>query len=238
MTDSAATALPLALLGLGVLLLVATGSILLLAGRIDLRRSVMVHVPLAQAWQGIRHFPGLHGRHGKVRGLAAIEDWTLRRGDGEGPGTIWRAHGRWRDAPYWADVEIVRVDAGRELAITLIRDSLGTHRGLQGHLGSLTLEAIAPGTTKLTWRLRARLRGPRLRLAHVFSGPRLRARLFDQGLRSIKVRMEQTTAAGAGTAGSAPEAERGPSPRSEAIETPLAEGPLPRSPEREPQDSL
>lgn len=236
MTDSAATALPLALLGLGVFLLVAAGTILLLAGRIDLRRSVMVHVSLAQAWQAIRHFPGLHGRHGKARGLAAIENWTLRRGDGEGPGTIWRAHGRWRDALYWADVEIVRVDAGRELAITLIRDSLGTHRGLEGHLGSLTLEAIAPGTTKLTWRLRARLRGPRLRLAHVFSGPRLRARLFDQGLRSIKVRMEQTMAAGA--AGSAPAAERGPSPRPEAIENPLDEGPLPRSPERGSQDSL
>jgi uncharacterized protein YndB with AHSA1/START domain len=238
MTESAAAVLPLALLGLAAFLLVAAGSILLLSGSLDLRRSVMVHVPLAQAWKAIRHFPGLHERHGKARGLAAIEDWTLRRGDGEGPGTIWRAHGRWGGAPYWADVEIVRVEAGRELAFTLMHDSLGTHRGLEGHLGSLTLEATAPGTTKLTWRLRARLRGPRLRLAHAFSAPRLRARLFDQGLRSIKVRMEQAMEAAAGADGNAPAEAQGPPPRREAGEIPLTDGPFSRPPDRGPQDRL
>jgi hypothetical protein len=238
MTDSAATVLPLALLGLAAFLLFVAGSILLLAGRLDLRRSVLVHVPMAQAWKAIRHFPGLHERHGKARGLAAIEDWTLRRGDGESPGTIWRAHGRWGGAPYWADIEIVRADAGRELAITLVRDSLGTHRGLEGHLGSLTLEATAPGTTKLTWRLRARLRGPRLRLAHVLSAPRLRARLFDQSLRSIKVRMEQAIERAAGVSGNTPAEEQASPPRPGAIEIPLADGPIPRPPDRGPQDTL
>ncbi|MBI4169231.1 MAG: SRPBCC family protein [Acidobacteria bacterium] len=239
MTDSAAASLlPFVLLGVSALLPVAAVSILLLAGRLDLRRSVLVHVPAAEAWETIRHFPGLHERHGKARGLVAIEQWTVRRGDGESPGTVWRAHGRWGEAAYWADVEIVRADPGRELAITLIRDSLGTHHGLEGHLGSMTLEAIAPGTTKLTWRLRARLRGPRLRLARTLSAPRLRARLFDQGLRSIKVRIEQAAARAAGASGSAAPAGHGPRARPGTIETPLADGPIPPPPDRRPQDRL
>jgi hypothetical protein len=232
------TAAPVLLLSLGAFLLGGVGSILLLAGRLDRRRSILVHVPLAHAWKAIRHFPGLHERHGKARGLVAIERWTLHRGDGESPGTVWRVHGLWGGAPYWADVEIVRVEAGRELAITLVRDSLGTHRGLVGHIGSLTLEAIAPGSTKLTWQLRARLRGLRLRLAHARSATRLRARLFDQGLRSIKVRMEQATDATAAASVSMPPVEQEPRPRRGAMEAPPVEGPLHPPPDPGPQDML
>ncbi len=185
--SSAAPVLVLLLL----LLLVGAGLLVIAAGRLDLRRSVLVHVPRAGVWEGVRHFPSLHARHGKARSLGRIEEWILQRGDGEGPGTVWRAIGWWGDAPYWAEVEIVAATPGRALAIALLRDSLGTHHGLRRHLGSLTLEELGPGTTKLTWRLRARLRGVRLRSERLLDISRLQARLFDQGLRSIKVSLEK-----------------------------------------------
>jgi len=163
---------------------------LAIAGRLDLSRSVLVHAPTSRAWEFIRHYPTLHARHGKARDLCQINEWMLRRGQGEDAGTVWRALGTWGGAEYWADVEIIRVDPGKELAISLRRDSLGTHRGLRGHLGSLSLEAVAPDTTKLTWRLRARLRGPRLILERLVACPRLQARLLDQGLRSLKVEID------------------------------------------------
>jgi hypothetical protein len=76
------------------------------------------------------------------------------------------------------------------LTFALRRDSLGTHRGLRRHLGTLTLEAAGSDSTKLTWRLQADLRGPRLVLARLTSRARLQARLFDQGLRSLKVAID------------------------------------------------
>ncbi|MBI1951691.1 MAG: SRPBCC family protein [Acidobacteria bacterium] len=173
------------------LVLLATGA----AGyvrvrRLELNRSVLVHAPPGRAWEFVRHLPTLHERHGKARDLCRIRDWTLRHGDGERDGTVWRAHGAWDGAPYWADLEIVRAEPGRELAFALRRDSLGTHRGLRRHHGSLKLEAVGPDATKLTWSLRADLRGPRLILARMSSRPRLQARLFDQGLRSLKVAID------------------------------------------------
>jgi len=163
---------------------------LVMAGRVDLSRSVLVHAPADRAWEFIRHFPTLHSRHGKARDLCPIAEWVLRRGDGESAGTVWRGLGTWGGTGYWADVEIVRNVPARELAVSLREDSLGTHRGLRGHLGSLTLEAVDAGTTKVTWRLRARLRGPRLLLERLGAGPRLQARLLDQGLRSLKVEID------------------------------------------------
>ena len=187
---SGATGLHLLVITIAVLSAVIGILGFVIAGRLDLCRSVLVHAPADRAWEFIRHFPSLHSRHGKVRDLCRITEWTLRCGDGEHSGTVWRVIGTWDGAEYWADVEIVRTDPGTEIAVSLRRDSLGTHRGLRDHLGSLTLEAVGPDTTKVTWRLRARLRGPRLILGRLGAAPRLHARLLDQGLRSLKVEID------------------------------------------------
>jgi len=165
---------------------------LLVAGRVDLTRSIVVHAPVDRAWESIRHFPTLHTRHGKARHLCRFEEWTLRRGDGEHAGTIWRGSGAWGIKPYWADVEIVWTAPGREIAFSLRRDSLGTQRGLCDHVGSLRLESVDAATTKVTWLLGARLRSPRLILERLRAGSRLRARLLDQGLRSLKVEIDRS----------------------------------------------
>jgi hypothetical protein len=164
---------------------------LLPGGRLDLSRSVLVHASTESAWEIVRKLPDLHGRHGKTKDFGSIVGWSLRHGDGESAGSVWRVQGTWRRVPYWADVQVIRIVSGRELTIRLLRDSLGTERGLRDHLGSLSLEMIGPDATKITWRLRARLRDPRLLLARLLSLPRLRARLFDVGLRSLKVEIDQ-----------------------------------------------
>jgi len=179
------------LTGLVFLLLAAAFLGLLPGGRLDLSRSVIVRGTPDRIWEFVRNLPALHARHGKGRDVGVITEWSLRHGDGEGAGSTWRARGTWRGAPYWADVEIVRAEPGKELAIHLLRDSLGTHRGLRIHVGSMTLEPAGPAATKITWRLRARLHNPRLLLVRLLFPSRLRARLFDQGLRSLKVEIEK-----------------------------------------------
>lgn len=209
--------------GTAVLLVVALLLGVLAAGtagvrigrRLDVTRSVQVHASAGRAWEFVRHLPTLHERHGKARDLCHITEWTLRHGDGEHAGSVWRAHGAWDGSDYWADLEIVRVDPGRELAFTLRRDSVGTHRALRKHLGTLLLEEAGSGATKITWRLRAELRMPRLLLARLRSRSRLQARLFDQGLRSLKVAIDnserEATEAGR-SADAAPMAATAPSP--------------------------
>jgi uncharacterized protein YndB with AHSA1/START domain len=177
----------------GTAVLLAAGAAgFLFRRRLDVTRSVQVHVPAGRVWEFVRHLPALHERHGKARDLCRITEWTLRHGDGEHAGSVWRAHGAWDDSDYWADLEIVKMDPGRQLAFTLRRDSLGTHRALRKHLGTLLLEEAGSGMTKITWRLRAELRMPRLLLARLRSRSRLQARLFDQGLRSLKVAIDNS----------------------------------------------
>ena len=186
----------------GLILLVALGALLLVlvlflpaTGRIDLSRSVLVRAPVTTTWEFVRRLPALLARHARAREHGGFEDWSLQRGDGSAAGSIWRGRGRWDGGEYWAEIEVVRCQAEQEIAIRLLRDSQGTHRGLRDHLGSMRLEPVAPAATKLTWRLRARFRGPRLRLARVVSPDLLRARLLDQGMRSIKVAIETTVEA-------------------------------------------
>jgi hypothetical protein len=164
--------------------------------RIDLSRSVLVHAGCERVWEFVGSVPALHAGHGKVREFGRIIEWSLRHGDGESAGSVWRALGTWGASPYWADVEILRIVPGKEIAIRLRRDSLGTERGLRDHVGSLSLESIGPDATKITWRLGARLRGPRLLLVRLLSSRRLRARLLDQGLRSLKVEIDNATREG------------------------------------------
>jgi len=161
--------------------------------RIDLDRSVLVHAPSERVWEFVGSVPALHGVHGRFNDFGRVTGWSLRHGDGESAGSVWRAVGTWGASPYWADIEILRIVPGKEIAVRLRHDSLGTQRGLRDHVGSLSLESIDPGSTKITWRLGARLRGPRLRLARLLSSRRLRARLLDQGLRSLKVEIDNAT---------------------------------------------
>ena len=212
------TAVLLLALVLGALAAGAAG--LLFLRRLEVSRSVLVHVPPERAWEFIRHLPALHERHGKSRDLCHITGWTLRHGDGEHAGSVWRAQGAWDGADYWADLEIVRVDPGRLLSFTLRRDSLGTHRALRKHLGRLLVEETANGTTKITWRLAANLRVSRLLLARLTSRSRLQARLFDQGLRSLKVAIDNS---GPMASGAAPAADT--SPKTTAPPPPPARNP-------------
>ncbi|PYS96212.1 MAG: hypothetical protein DMF50_05595 [Acidobacteria bacterium] len=229
---------PLLFIVLSALALIAAGGALLLViagGRLDLHRSVLVRVPAGEAWRVVRSLPTLYAAHGRAHSGGGLETWALQRGDGEAAGSIWRAAGRWGGVPYWAELEVVLSRPGRELAVRLMRDSLGTHRGLKSHLGSLTLEAVDPQTTKISWRLRTRLRGTRLRALRLLSRARLQARLFDPSLRSIKIGLERAGAAPPGSAELAPPAaaasERdATSPGSRRRPEPVPPPPPPRRP--------
>jgi hypothetical protein len=177
---------------------VATSLVILLivlgvrAGRdVDLNRAVLLHAPVEVAWEHIRFFPSLLATHGRVHAAGSIQDYALQKGDGETVGSIWRARGRWRGSPYWADVAIDQIEPCREIAVRLVQDSLGTHRGLTFHRGILRLEPNGPDSSKLSWRLEARLRGIHLLFARLRSFERLQARLLDLGLRSIKIAIDR-----------------------------------------------
>jgi hypothetical protein len=174
----------LALLGAFVLFLRATA-------RIDLRRSVLVRVPLLRSWQAVRNLPWLLSRHLKLEGHGGIDEWVLREGDGAAIGSLWRGVGRWNGDPYWVDIELAIARPESQLAITLRRDSLGTHLRVREHLGSLTLEGAGPEATKLTWHLRSRLIGLRARLERCVRSRRLWALLLDLSLRSTKADLER-----------------------------------------------
>ena len=217
----------LAFAGLALVLPALLGAVfgLVPGRRIDLCRSVLVHAGSETVWTYVSNVPALHAAHGRANEFGRIADWSLRHGDGDGPGSVWRARGTWASAPYWADVEIVSVVRWNEVAIRLLRDSLGTQRGLSDHRASLSLDVIGPDATKITWRLSARLRGPRLLAALILSPGRVRARLLDQGLRSLKVEIESATRA---------RQETRPLPH----ETGRLDVPAPAPPPRRPPDPM
>jgi hypothetical protein len=186
----AAPALPL--VATAAVVLAAVLLLVLLAratARLDVSRAVRIHAAPERVWAEVGHLPDLHSRHAKFRALGRIEAWTLRHGAGGGA-PVWRGGGTFRGAAFWTEVEVVRMDPGRVLEMTLLGDSLGTERGLRAHRAVLTLERLEPGMTRLTWTLQAHLRGPRLRTLRLLRETRLRALLLDHGLRSIKARVE------------------------------------------------
>jgi hypothetical protein len=188
-----------ALVGAAIALVVIGAGVSLWSGRrVSERRTVLLHVPADRAWEVIRHFPSVHSGHARARGSVVFDRYLLKRGDGAEAGSVWRAEGLWGGAPYWADVEIARSIPQREISVRLLRDSLGTHRGLAEHLGTLSIQPNGPGTTKLGWVLRARLKGPRLRMAQILDPVQVKMRLLDIGLRSLKVSMEAAQAASVG----------------------------------------
>jgi len=149
-------------------------------------RSVLLHVPLEVAWTKVRDFGALQAAHGRGRPLLRVESSELRRGDGLTAGSVWRQKGRWGNEPWWSEIEIVSVEPPHRLEVTLLRDVFGTRYGLEHHRCILDLKPEGVGATKLSFRLRARTRGPRLTLARTLSPERLHARLLDVGLRSLK----------------------------------------------------
>ncbi len=167
------------------------------ARRIDERRSVLIHAPVAVVWEKVRQVPDLLLRFGKLIDLAGMEEPPRAGAEEAAPGSRWRLCGLWEDAPYWLEVELIRTRPRRGIEFRLARDGFGTERGLRDHRGSLTLESVGPEQTKLTWRLQTRFFGARLRALHLLSPATLRARLLDLKLRAIKVAVENELPDGA-----------------------------------------
>jgi len=166
--------------------------VLLLLGRLfagremDEARSVLLHLPFERAWDAVRDFPALHAAHTRGRPRLLIKETLLREGSGQGPRSVWRQSGRWGEVDYWADLEVTEWDPPHRMTVRLVRDSLATHRGLMRHRGELTLVPEGPAVTKLTWRLSVRIGTLRLLLVRMLWPERMRARLLDLGLRSVK----------------------------------------------------
>lgn len=169
-----------------LILAVVLAGLLAAQQRLSLARSVLLRLPCERAWDVIRDFPALHAAHTRGRPHLVIAESLLREGSGCGPGSVWRQKGWWRGGDYWADLEVTEWDPPRRLSVRLVRDSLSTQRGLLLHRGELTLVPEGPLVTKLIWRLNARMGAARLLLARLLWPERMRARLLDIGLRSLK----------------------------------------------------
>ena len=163
-------------------------------------RSVVLHVPPHEAWELIRDFAGLHAAHHRGRPHLHIAASRPRSGTLGAPGSIIRQEGRWGPTPYWADIEIVASDPPHRVTVRLVRDSLGTHRGLGRHRGHVILRPEGPGHTKIIWRLDAWLNSMTLLSGRLLSPERVRTRLLDLGLRSLKLAVDGTPRARRATA--------------------------------------
>jgi hypothetical protein len=179
----------LAASSLVIVLAVMAGVRLRAVARVDTCRAVIVRLPPPVVWDLARTFPALYDAGGDTGedGVA----WTLRGGNGETAGSVWRGRCVRDRRPCWFDVEVIETRPASRLAMVLIQDSFGTHRGLQGHRATLSLEPAAPASTKVTWRLQAHL-GLRLRWARIVSPRRLDTRLLNIHLRILKTRLENT----------------------------------------------
>ncbi len=174
---------------LAVIFILMLGRILLGRRLVD-TRTILLHVPREQAWETVQDFGALHRLHGRGRPAVEITESVVKSGDGRQPDSICRQIGRWSGRPYWVEFEILEVEPPRRLVVRLLRDSLGTHRGVSLHRGVLTLEPDGAGMTKLTWRLHVRLEGLSILLARFLSPERMQTRSLDLGLRSIKLAIE------------------------------------------------
>ena len=168
-------------------------------------RSVLLHVPIETAWDLVSDFPALFAAHGHGRSLLRVTTTALERGDGRAAGSVWVQGGTWEDRPYSARIEILEIEAPFLLAVRLLGDNLGSERGLLDHRGELRLRPGSEGSTKVTWRLSARLGGLRNLFARLLAPESVDARLLDLSLRSLKGAIDGgTRQAGAGDPVSAP----------------------------------
>ncbi len=195
------------------------------AGRIDDRRSVLIHAPAAVVWERVRRVPDLLLTFGKLLDHSRMDEPLVTTGDGAAQGSRWRLQGFWEDTPYWLEVELVRIRPQQTLEIRLAGDAFRTERGLADHRGSLTIEAAGPELTKLSWQLRARLRGPRLQAQCLLAPAAVRARLLDLRLRAIKVAVEKEVADLTAAFPAVPD------PQAAVSRTPLPPPSAPRPPE-------
>lgn len=149
-------------------------------------RSIRLHVPIEAAWERVRDYGALQRAHGRGRPRLEAASSEIVRGDGLTPGSVWLQRGRWAGRPWWAEIELVAVDPPRRIEVSLLGDAFGTRSGLAYHRCIVDLRASGPRETRVRFRLRARTQGARLTLARTFHRERLRARLLDVGLRSLK----------------------------------------------------
>lgn len=181
-------------------------------------RCVLLHAPAPSVWRRIEDFPLLLAEHGRGRVMGAYGQHAFVKGDPGRNGSVWRSRGSWAGEDYWVDVELVRVEAGKEIVIRLVRDALNTHRALRGHIARLTLKPNGSGTSKLTWDLQARFRPLRLLWQRHFDRVGLNARLLDICLRSVKVDIDNSDIGAGDQAGnSAPRIDRNDDEASRAV---------------------
>lgn len=194
--------------------LIALLAIVLVSGRrLETSRAIRVHIPLELAWAAVRDFGSLHAQHARARPLLRIESSRLMQGDGTTPRSIWIQRGHWGDRPYWAEIELAAFEPPHRLAVRLRRDAFGTERGLRSHRCELRLHRHDDRETRIVLAISARFTGFRLPCLSRIAPGRLRSRLLDLGMRSVKHAVgaaEMTiaqTQPGTATAGGLPEPE-------------------------------
>jgi hypothetical protein len=190
--------------------LTVLGAIVLISGRrLETSRAIRVHIPLELAWAAVRDFGSLHAHHARGRPRLRIESSRLLQGDGTTPNSVWIQRGWWGDRPYWAEIELETFEPPHRLAVRLRRDALGTERGLRRHRCEIRLHGQDERETRIVLAIGARLNGLRLPCLSRLAPERLRSRLLDLGMRSVKhavgaaeMTLEETTRAAAPAAAS------------------------------------
>jgi hypothetical protein len=162
-------------------------AVILLSGRrMETSRAIRLHLPSDMVWAGVRDFGALHARHARGQPWLRIESSVLVEGDGRTAPSVWFQRGRWHDQPYWAEIELVTIEPPRCVAVRLRRDSLGTQRGLRKHRCELRLVSEGDRESKLVLIVAARFSGVRLPSLRRLAPDRLRPRLLDLSMRSVK----------------------------------------------------
>jgi hypothetical protein len=175
-----------------IVLAVASALIVLLAivlvsgRRLETSRAIRVHIPLELAWAAVRDFGSLHAQHARGRPLLRIETSRLLQGDGTTPRSVWMQRGHWGDRPYWTEVELAAFEPPHRLAVRLRRDAFGTERGLRSHRCEFRLHRHDDRETRIVLAISARFSGFRLPWLNRIAPSRLRSRLLDLGMRSVK----------------------------------------------------
>lgn len=154
--------------------------------RLETSRAIRVHLPLDLAWAAVHDFGSLHAQHARGRPYLRIESSRLLRGDGTTPQSVWIQRGWWGDLPYWAEIELLSFEPPRRLAVRLRRDALGTERGLRRHRCEIRLHGQDARETTIVLAIGARFTGWRLPCLVRIAPERLRSRLLDLGMRSVK----------------------------------------------------
>lgn len=167
-------------------LIVLPAIILVSSRRLETSRAIRVHLPLDLAWAAVRDFGSLHAQHARGRPRLRVESSRLLQGDGTTLQSVWIQRGWWGDQPYWVEIELVAFEPPHRLAVRLRRDALGTERGLRRHRCEIRLHGQDARETRIVLTIGARFAGLRLPCLFRLAPERLRSRLLDLGMRSVK----------------------------------------------------